>query len=363
MYWRPIRRSIESLPDWTGRWSDSHTEGQSAIASISRSDRSHGCEVTNRSRGMAGVPSAVRIASTARISSARSGRPSRSWRRPTIRVVRTWAKRRLGRQVVAVAVDILAEQGDLAVACGRQGLRLGHDLVERPAALGSPAIRDDAVGARLVAAVDDRQPGADRQIAANRATGDRVGTSANEVRGVRHPGALDHRRRRRGRGRGQGAHRRLRGGQPQAVHELRLLVGAQEQVDGGVPPGEAVAVRLAHRATGHHDAQPGVGGLEPAQVPLATDDLGLGRLTDGAGVDDHQVGRLHRGRLGAAGGQQPPGHLLRVALVHLAAQRPDEERRQRARLGAELGQALVVGGERVARSRGRDARRHELEDG
>ena len=79
---------------------------------------------------------------------------------------------RLGRQVVAVAVDVLAEERDLAVAGGSQRPRLVDDLVERPAALGAAAERHDAVGARLVAAVDDRQPGADRRPAGDRALGD-----------------------------------------------------------------------------------------------------------------------------------------------------------------------------------------------
>ena len=128
MYWRPIRRSIVSPPDWTGRWSASHIDGQSAIASISRSDRSHGCEVTNRSRGIAGAPSAVRRPSIARISSARSGRPSRSWRRPTVRAVWMCPKRGSGVEVVAVAVDVLAEQRDLAVARRRPSARASSTI-------------------------------------------------------------------------------------------------------------------------------------------------------------------------------------------------------------------------------------------
>ena len=59
----------------------------SAMAAISRSERSHGCEVTKRRRGMAGRPSAVRRPSIARSSSARSGRPWRSRRRPAQRAV------------------------------------------------------------------------------------------------------------------------------------------------------------------------------------------------------------------------------------------------------------------------------------
>ena len=159
VYWRPMRRSTASSPDWTGRWRCSHTDGHSAMAAISRSDRSHGCEVTKRRRGMAGTPSAVRRPSIARSSAAMSGRPSRSILRPRSRARWTSAKRASTRQVVAVRVDVLAEQRHLAVAGRGERPRLVDHVVERPAALRSAAERHDAVGTRLVAAVDDRQPG------------------------------------------------------------------------------------------------------------------------------------------------------------------------------------------------------------
>ena len=69
---------------------------QSASAAISRSDRSHGCDVTKRRRPMAGRPSAVRRPSIARMSSARSGRPARSSWRPAQRAASTCPKRGSG---------------------------------------------------------------------------------------------------------------------------------------------------------------------------------------------------------------------------------------------------------------------------
>ena len=150
-------------PHWTGRWRASQTDGQSRIASISRSDRSHGCEVTNRRRGIAGAPSAVRSPSIGADElgevRARACGPGAG---PTVRSVTTCANRGSGGEVVAVGVDVLAEERDLAVAGRAEGPGLVDDLVERAAALRAAAERDDAVGARLVAAVDDRQPGADR---------------------------------------------------------------------------------------------------------------------------------------------------------------------------------------------------------
>ena len=143
--------------------------------------RVRGDEPQPRDRGAAPSP-AARSPSTARISSARSGRASRSWCRPTVRAVHDVPEPGLGRQVVAVAVDVLAEERDLPVAGRGQGPRLVHDLVERPAPLRAAAERDDAVGAGLVAAVDDRQPGADRGAAADGAPGDGVGPRPDEVR-------------------------------------------------------------------------------------------------------------------------------------------------------------------------------------
>ena len=124
--------------------------------------------------------------------------------------------------------------------------------------------------------------------------------------------------------------RALRRGEPQPVDELRLLVRAQEQVDRRIPTPQPAAIRLADGAAGQHDPHRRVGGLEPRQLSLPADDLLLRALADRAGVDDDEVGRVHRRRLVAAGRQEATGHLLRVAAVHLAAQRPDVEARQAA---------------------------------
>ena len=68
-------------------------------------------------------------------------------------------------------------------------------------------------------------------------------------------------------------------------------------------------------------------------MALPADHLLLGALADRARVDDDEIGRLERRRLLAAGREQPTGHLLRVAAVHLAAQGPDVEARQRGASG------------------------------
>ena len=242
---------------------------------------------------------------------------------------------RLGRQVVAVAVDVLTEERDLPEAGGSQRPRLVDDLVERPAALRAAAERHDAVGARLVAAVDDRQPGADRRPACDRALGDGSCPGSRQVVGDAHHGPSHDR------GRADRADRRLGGRQSQPVHELGLLVRAQEQVDGRVAAAEPVAMRLADRAPGQHDPETGVRLLQACQVSLAADDLLLRALADRAGVDDDQVGRFHRGCLGTARREQPAGHLLGIAPVHLAAERPQVERGEGTLVGAVLREPLV----------------------
>ncbi len=261
---------------------------------------------------------------------------------------------RLGRQVVAVGVDVLAEQRDLVVARRRERSGLVHDLVERAAPLGAAAERHDAVGAGLVAAVDDRQPGADRRAAGHGPGLD--GRRAGRRQPVRDAdrGPVHDRRAT------DGADGRLRGRQAEPVDELGLLVGPQEQVDRRVAAAQPVALRLAHRAAGQHDAETGVLGLELPELPLAADDLLLGALADRAGVDDDEVRVVEAGRLRASGLEQAPGHLLRVAAVHLAAERPHVEPRQGAGLREVLGEALVVGRGRATRI-GHGRRRQDLE--
>src|SRR4030065_416647 len=59
-------------------------------------------------------------------------------------------------QVMPVRIDVLAEQGHLTETLGGQRPCLSHDVIERAAALRAATERHDAVGARLVAAVDGR---------------------------------------------------------------------------------------------------------------------------------------------------------------------------------------------------------------
>ena len=63
------------------------------------------------------------------------------------------ADARLPGQVAAVAVDVLAEQGDLAYAIGGQRLGLGNQLTRVATHLAPAGRGHDAVGALAVAAL------------------------------------------------------------------------------------------------------------------------------------------------------------------------------------------------------------------
>ena len=142
----------------------------------------------------------------------------------------------LGRQVVAVGVDVLAEQRHLAIAGGAEGARLVDDLVERTAALRTAAERDDAVGAGLVAAVDDRQPGRDRRAAGHGPGGDRRGAGAGQVVGDTDDGPPD--------GRG-GADRASadRAPAPTPARAGRPARAPRPGAGTGPPPGSGAAAR------------------------------------------------------------------------------------------------------------------------
>ena len=62
-------------------------------------------------------------------------------------------------QPLAVAVDVLAQQGDLLVAGLHQALELGQDVRRAAALFPAADVGHDAVGAEVVAPVHDGQPG------------------------------------------------------------------------------------------------------------------------------------------------------------------------------------------------------------
>ena len=255
----------------------------------------------------------------------------------------------LGRQVVAVRVDVLAEQRHLAVAAPGERPRLGDDVVERPAALGAAAERDDAVGARLVAAVDDRQPGVSGGFAADAIPVDGGGAGRGQA-----VGDAD-----------RGRWTTVRRAAPAAGPVPPIEACARRQAEPrrrapapgpdagtGRPRGSvarALPGSLARRSSrSARRAAPG-SRLQPREVAHAADHLLLGRLADRAGVDDDEVGRLEAGA-----SAQPAARARRPSPPSRCGSSGSRASRRGSAAGpgrrAELGEALVVG---VGGSRGR----------
>ena len=69
------------------------------------------------------------------------------------------------REIVAVGIHGLTEQRHIAHAVVDQLGDLAHDIVDRAARFLAAAVGHDAVGAKKVAAVDDRHVGGDAGVA------------------------------------------------------------------------------------------------------------------------------------------------------------------------------------------------------
>ena len=67
-------------------------------------------------------------------------------------------------KALAVAVDVLAQEGDFLVSLGHQLLELCQNGGRFTAALPPADIRHDAVGAKVIATVHDGQPGAETGV-------------------------------------------------------------------------------------------------------------------------------------------------------------------------------------------------------
>ena len=201
-------------------------------------------------------------------------------------------------QILAVGVDVLAQQGDVPVPLGHQAADFVQDDLRLPGALPPTDVGHDAVGAEVVAAVHDAHPRLHPLLAHQ---GDALGDGAGLVGNVEDAPPAGH----------------------QAVEQLREPpegVGAEDQIH--LPVGVLDLLRhvgLLGHAAAHADELAGLGPLgvhqraQVAQHPL------LGVLPDGAGVDDNQVGlRLALGELVPHLAEVAP-QPLRVGLVLLAA--------------------------------------------
>ena len=204
------------------------------------------------------------------------------------------------REVAAVGVHVLPEQGHLGDAVGGQGSHLVHDVVEAAADLPSPHRRHDAERAGVVAADLDGDPGRVGHLTPSRQrAGERL-----VVVGGRLLQDLDDRPARR-------ALLAQELGGP--VH----VVGAEHDVDVGRLVDDEVAVLLGQAAADHdlHVGPPLLEGLELTEVAV---ELVVGVLADAAGVEHHHVGIVDAGGRAQAVGLEQAGDALGVVLVHLA---------------------------------------------
>ena len=178
-----------------------------------------------------------------------------------------------GFQALAVAVHVLAQQGDLFVTRLHQLAALRQNVLGAAAALSAAHIGHDAVGAEIVAAVHDGQPGPEVRIAAD-------GHLFHDVRPL-HRGlqkALF--------AAGELLHQQLGQG-VDGVH-------AEHQVHKGVTLAQLVhhGGLLGHAAA-QADDEPGLFLLEALQRAHIAEHPLLGVLAHGAGVEEDEV-RLFR---------------------------------------------------------------------
>jgi hypothetical protein len=177
-------------------------------------------------------------------------------------------RRRPVAELHAIGVDILAEQGDLDDALGDKGLDLGEDLAGAAVLLLAAQARDDAEGARVVAADGDRDPPGIRAVAARRARWreDLEGFEDLDLGALVVPGAVEQRR------------------------ERADVVGAEDDIDprGALDDGAAV---LLSQAAADGDLQSGFAAWPGAGAEIAVE-LVVGVLAHRAGVEDDDIGDL-----------------------------------------------------------------------
>ena len=206
------------------------------------------------------------------------------------------------RQVAPVGVDVLPEQGDLAVPGAGQTLDLGHDVVHRSAHLGPAHRGHDAERAGIVATGLDRDPG-------------RVGQLAHRGEWAR---------RLVGRGRVEDlGHGPVGAGLPEQRRGAGQVVRPEHDVDPAHPLLNQVAVLLG-QAPAHGDLQVRFGVDQLLEAAQRAVEPPVGILPDAARVEHDDVGLLHAGRRRQAVRDEQPGQPFGVVLVHLAPEGADE---------------------------------------
>ena len=213
----------------------------------------------------------------------------------------------IGVKIFAVAVHVLAEEGDLLVALGDEAAALLDDLLRLAAALAAAHIGHDAVRAEVVAAVHDAHPRAHAALAHD---GQVLGDAAVLV--------LD----------GEDA-LILRIYLVQQLGEPPLRLRAEHQVNVVVGVFHLVGHDLLLRhAAAEADDLIGLGGLRVAETAQMAVDPLFRVLADGAGVEQDDVGLILVARELVAHLAQHAHEHLAVCHVLLAAERVDQRERR-----------------------------------
>ena len=174
-----------------------------------------------------------------------------------------------GAQVLAVGIHVLAQQGDVLVPFRHQLANLTQNDFRLSAALPTPGVGHNAVGAEVVAAIHDGHPGLDFAGAAH---GQALSNGPFGGGGLKDtaPAQVD------------AAHELREAPQHlRAKHQVHMLVGLAQPLH---------HVGLLGHAAAQADDLVGVAPLAVDQGAHVAEHPLLGVLSDGAGVDEDEVG-------------------------------------------------------------------------
>ena len=201
-------------------------------------------------------------------------------------------------KVLSVGIHVLAQKGDVLIPGLDQFPGLPYHVLRLSGTLPAPDVGHDAVGAEVVAAVHDGEPGLDGPVPP---LGDALGHGAVALLGGEDPLFAVH-------------------GPLQQLRETPELVGPEDQIHDGIGLFDLLGdVGLLHHAAADGDDLAGPGLLAVIQGAHVAEDPHLRVLPHGAGVHhDHVRLELILGKAVAHLRQVAP-QLFAVGLVLLAA--------------------------------------------
>jgi hypothetical protein len=188
-------------------------------------------------------------------------------------------------EVVAVAVDDLAEERHFAHALSDQAADFVDDFVHRAAAFHPAAEGDDAKGAGVATAVDNRYMGGDRRLSTQGQVLDRL-NAANRLRFVLYLVTLgklfafDH------------CHFGVEGFGAQVIDQRRRFAGRHKDIDIGVGVEQSLAGLDANHTAHERQCPLRVVPFPRLEAAELADGFVFGALAHDACVEDDDVGVL-----------------------------------------------------------------------